>query len=374
MNHGALRVKSDPMPALSPESANDDIDANIGRIIERAISRNIPGLSSPVRESELDIGQTPKELVYSNETARLYHYTPMLDEIYRVPILLVMSPVAKGYILDLAHGQSLVEYLLLQGHDVYMLDWAAPHRNQSHLGLDDYVIDLVGGCIAAVAEDSGVADITLVGYCMGGMLSAMYTALNPDGPVSNLACFTTPVNGDGMALYKKWMTSPAFDIERLVQELGNIPGDFVNSSIQALRPLQRSANQMRLLNNAQDDAFVKAHLRFDRWAVDQLPVPGKLAIALARDFIVDNKIIKNELLLRGKLADFTNIRVPFLHVAALYDHIVPAAASKDFIDMVSSTDKHEIVMKGGHVSLVAGGNAVFRLWPQLDSWLSQRAV
>jgi len=365
------------MPPFKDEATLKDpevIDQQVERMIERAIARNIPGLSLPLTESELDVGPTPKELVFSNETARLFHYEPLQDEIYRVPVLIVMSPVAKGYILDLARGQSLIEYLLMQGHDVYMLDWSAPRREQSVLGLEEYVIDLVGGCIEAVLSDSGESDVTLIGYCMGGMLSAMYTALNPRGPVKNLTCFTTPVNGDGMALYKKWMTSPSFDIDRLVEHLGNIPGDFINSSIQALRPLQRSANQMRLLNNVEDDAFVKAHLRFDRWAVDQLPVPGNLARALVKDFIVGNKMISGELELRGARVDFAKIDVPFLHVAALYDHIVPAAASRDFIGMVGSSDKQEIVMKGGHVSLVAGGNAIFRLWPQLDAWLAERGV
>lgn len=365
------------MPPLNEEPAPADrqtIDQRVERLVERAIARNIPGLSLPQTQSELDVGPTPKELVFSTETACLYHYEPLQDEVYRLPVLIVMSPVAKGYILDLAHGQSLIEYLLLQGHDVYMLDWTAPRREQATLGLAEYVIDLVGGCIEAVASDSGEDDLTLIGYCMGGMLSAMYTALNPRGPVKNLACFTTPVNGDGMALYKKWMSSPSFDIDRLVDQLGIIPGDFINSSIQALRPLQRSANQMRLLNNVEDDAFVKAHLRFDRWAVDQLPIPGHLARDMVHDFIVGNKIVDGALELRGKTVDFAKITVPFLHVAALYDHIVPAAASRDLIGLVGSTDKQEIVMKGGHVSLVAGGNAVFRLWPQLDNWLATRGT
>ena len=360
--------------AASSHQDDADIDARVGRIVERAILRNIPGLSLPQTESELDVGQTPKELVWSSQTARLFHYTPMLDDIYRVPVLVVMSPVAKGYILDLARGQSLIEYLLMQGHDVYMLDWIAPRREQSGLNLADYVIDFLGGALQAVKQDCGEPDVTLVGYCMGGMLSLMYTALNPDGPVKNLACFTTPVNGDGMALYKKWMTSKSFDIDRLIKELGNIPGDLINQSLQALRPLQRSANQMRLLNNVQDDAFVKAHLRFDRWAVDQLPVPGELARDMVNDFIVGNKLVRGELELRGQRVDFANIHVPFLHVAALFDHIVPSAASSDLINLVGSADKQEIVMKGGHVSLVAGGNAIFRLWPQLDAWLAARGV
>ena len=61
-------------------------------------------------------------------------------------------------------------------------------------------------------------------------------------------------------------------------------------------------------------------------------------------------------------------------VAAEYDHIVPTAASRDLIGLVGSKDKQEIIIKGGHVSLVAGGNAVYRLWPQLDRWLSTRSV
>ena len=360
--------------AVKPELDTAEIEAREGRTVERAILRNIPGLSLPQTQSDFEVGPSPKELVFQRETARLYHYLPVLDEIYRVPVLIVMSPVAKGYILDLAKGQSLIEYLVMQGHDVYMLDWVAPRREQSHLGLAEFVCDLVGGCVEAVVADSGVPDVTLIGYCMGGMLSCMYTALNAGGAVKNLACFTTPVNGDGMELYKKWMTAKSFDIDRLVEELGNIPGDFINNSIQALRPLQRSANQMRLLNNVQDDAFVKAHLRFDRWAVEQLPIPGQLARVMARDFIIDNKLVNNALELRGRRVDFANITVPFLHVAALYDHIVPPAASRDLIGIVGSEDKQEIVMKGGHVSLVAGGNAVFRLWPQLDAWLSARGT
>lgn len=360
--------------AAAQQDRDPDLDARVGRLVERAILRNIPGLTLPQTESELDVGPTPKKLVWSAETARLFHYEPMLDEIYRVPVLIIMSPVAKGYILDLARGQSLIEYLLMQGHDVYMLDWAAPRREQSGLDLANYVLDLVGGAIAAVTQDSGEPDLTLVGYCMGGMLASMYTALHPDGPIKNLACFTTPVNGDGMSLYKKWMTSKSFDIDRLVKELGNIPGDLINQSLQALRPLQRSANQMRLLNNAQDDAFVKAHLRFDRWAVDQLAVPGELARDMVNHFIVGNEIVAGKLCIRGRRVDLGAIRVPFLHVAALYDHIVPSAASRDLIDLVGSSDKQEIVMKGGHVSLVAGGNAIFRLWPQLDAWLAARGL
>lgn len=354
--------------------SQDEVDVRVSQMIRRTIERNIPGIAElPQTESEMEVGSSPKELVFTRETARLFHYTSMSDEVYRVPILLVMSPVAKGYIMDLAKGQSFVEYFLRRGHDVYMLDWLAPRANQKHLGFGNYVQDLIGDCVDKVVADSGESDITLIGYCMGGILSACYAALNPDGPVKNLACFTTPINSDGMVLHKRWVSSSNFDIDRLIDELGNIPTELINSSMQALRPLARNAGHLNLLNNVKDDEFVKAHMRFDRWSVDQLAMPGEFARDWTNDFMKKNLFVKNELVLNGERVDFGNITVPFLHVAASFDHIIPEASSKELVGLVGSEDKEEIVVRGGHVSLVAGGNAMYRLWPKLDEWVSERA-
>lgn len=359
---------------VMPDVSKSEIEQRVKMVVERTLARNIPGLELPQTLSDPDVGQTPKEVVYTRETFRLYHYLPLQDEIYRVPILIVMSPVARGYILDLTAGQSFVEYLLLQGYDVFLMDWVAPRREHARLGMQEFVMDFMNECIARVQAESGEPDVTIIGYCMGGMLSLIHAALDVDGPIKNLACFTTPVNSDGMPLFKKWVESAAFDIDRLVDALGVIPSEVINASIQALRPLQRRANQMNLLNNVGNDAFVKANLRFDRWAADQLPLPGELAREFVKEFLRDNKLVKKELRVGDKLVDISKIRVPFLHVAAEYDHIVPAAASRDLIKLIGSQDKQEIVIRGGHVSLVAGGNAVFRLWPQLDAWLSVRSI
>ena len=129
---------------------------------------------------------------------------------------------------------------------------------------------------------------------------------------------------------------------------------------------------MRLLNNAHDDRFVKAQLRFDRWAADQLPIPGALAIDLVRDFLTENKVVEDQLQLGGDNIRLGRITIPLLHVTALYDHIVPKESSQDLIKKIHSQDKTEIIIKGGHVSLIAGSNAIFRLWPQLDKWLGER--
>jgi polyhydroxyalkanoate synthase len=79
-------------------------------------------------------------------------------------------------------------------------------------------------------------------------------------------------------------------------------------------------------------------------------------------------------MLRDRQVDLRNITVPILHCLAEHDHIVPYEASKPLIELVSSTDKEEVMLKGGHVSVVAGPNAVKRMWPKIDDWLGVRSV
>jgi len=350
-----------------------EVAAQAQQAVDNAIARNIPGVAPPL-DLNLEFGPTPKDLIFSHDTLRLFHYQPVCDEIYRVPVLLVMSLVSRPYILDLAKGQSLVEFLIGQGFDVYLMDWGLPRPEHAKNDFGTYVIDLIPECVAKVGEHSGEADVSMIAYCMGGMLACMYAALHPDGPLRNLVCFTTPVNSDGMQLQRTWADPDHFDIDRLVDELGNIPPDLITASMQMLRPLQKTAGQMKLLDNVQDDAFVKAHLRFERWAADQIPFPGEVARQMTKDFLIANKLVKGEFEIRGQKVDLGNIHVPFLHVAAVHDHLVPSEASKDLVRLVGSNDKDELVLKGGHVSLVAGGNAVYRLWPKLDAWLSHRSL
>ncbi len=76
----------------------------------------------------------------------------------------------------------------------------------------------------------------------------------------------------------------------------------------------------------------------------------------------------------GRKVDLAAITAPFLHVTAEHDHIVPSEASAPLIDKIGSADKEQVTLKGGHVSLVAGGNAIKRLWPKLVDWLGERST
>ncbi|MBX9590794.1 MAG: alpha/beta fold hydrolase [Hyphomonadaceae bacterium] len=361
---------------MSPAGTQDEasLAAQVQKEVERAIQRNIKGVDFLFASSVPPVGLTPKDVIHSRGTLSLYHYRPMADEIYRVPLLIVMATSNKGYIVDLAPGQSFIEFLLKQGYDVYMIDWSAPRADERRLRLEDYTLDFIPDCVRRVQQRSGVEDVNMIGYCMGGVLSTIYAALHVDGPVKHLVCFTTPIDWRQMPLFQAWSDRRYFDVDRLVDAVGNVPADFVLSAFDMLRPAGRVAGQIRMWDNMWNDEFVKSYRMFERWGAETLPLAGEYFRQTTKELLWDNKLCRNELVVGGRRVDLRAITVPVLHVVAEHDHIVPYAAAKPLIAGVGSAEKEEVMLKGGHVSLVAGPNAVKRLWPKLDAWLGVRST
>ena len=341
--------------------------------VRKTLLRGVKGLRY-ISTGDPGVGLTAKDVIHRRGTLKLYHYRSRSDEVYRVPVLLVMSLISKPYILDLAPGQSLIEFLLDRGFDVYMIDWGVPRPEDCKLKLEDYVLDFIPECIERVAADCGEEDVSVVGYCMGGLLATLYQALHNDSPVKNLTCFTTPVDFDGMGLFKEWTDPAHFDVDKVVDRVGNVPPSLLYASFSMLRPASQVAARVRLWDNMWNDDFVESYRRFDRWAADQIPFPGECFRQVTKELQQQNRLVEGTFKLGGEKVNLERIEVPFMHVMAEHDHIVPRAAAEPLVDLVGSEDKEQIVIKGGHVSLVAGGNAVFRLWPQLEQWLGHRSL
>lgn len=147
------------------------------------------------------LGATPKETIYAQGTLKLHRYAPIADRVSWVPVLIVASLVNQPYILDLVPGQSLVEFLLRRGYDVYLIEWGRPRREHASLTLEDYVLDRLPKCVDQVLAASGERELSMIGYCIGGLLAVLYAALHPGvpaGPLKNLVCMAAPINSDGL--------------------------------------------------------------------------------------------------------------------------------------------------------------------------------
>ncbi len=342
-------------------------------LMDKTIQRSVKGLDF-VRAGRADVGMTPKDLIYDEGTLKLYHYRPQTDEIYRIPIIIVMATTNKGFVFDLIPGQSMVEYLVKAGFDVFMIDWDPPMMQERGLGLADYTHRFLPRCIEEVQRETGEEDVNIVAYCQGGVLSLIYAATHTDGPLRNLVCLTTPVNFDEMGLFKHWANEEYMDLDNLVDTLGVIPASFIEAGFEMLRPAQRTAGQMRVWDQMWNDDFVRSYRAFQRWGDETLPLAGEYYRDCTRDLMWGNKLYKRTLEVNGQVVDLANISIPMMGVMAEHDHIATYGATKPLMDLVSSEDKNELVLKGGHVSLIAGPNAVRRMWPAVNSWLAERSV
>ena len=115
----------------------------------------------------------------------------------------------------------------------------------------------------------------MIGYCFGGVLSLLYGSIFHDGPMKNLICFTTPIDFHQMKLFANFSDRRYFDVDRLIDSVGNMPPELILQSFEMLRPASRAAGQIQLWENIWNDEFVKSYRMFDRWATDILPLAGE---------------------------------------------------------------------------------------------------
>ncbi len=350
-----------------------DLQASIQAFVQQAIQRgqrSIELANAPPHP----VGLTPKETLYSRGTLRLYHYAAQCDEVYRVPVLLVMATTNKAFIFDLAPGRSMVEYMVKQGFDMYVIDWEPPTYAERGLTLKDYTQDFIPTCIEKVQKDSGEKDVSVIGYCMGGVLSLIYAATHAKGPLKNLVCLTTPVDNHRTGITQVWNDPRYFDVDYLVDTVGILSAESVTQMFEMQRPAQRLAGQLRLWDQMLDDDFVDNYRAFNRWGEETLPLAGEYVRETTKELSWGNKLYTQELVVDGKPAKLSSIKVPLLSIVAEHDHLAPRESTKPLLDLVGSEDKEEILLKGGHVSLIAGPNAAKRMWPRLNEWLAQRSV
>jgi len=205
---------------------------------------------------EVETGLTSKEVLWQRGDTRLYHYEPTRQKKYPVPVLIVYAPILRPYILDLAPGNSFVEYLLGEGFDVFLLDWGEAGPEDKHISFEDWILDYMPEAVESALSSSEAEKLTIYGYCQGGTMSAMYASLFPDECLKNLILLATPTDfapeDPGiLGLWTLWSRNSEkyFDPDMMVEAFGNIPEDFLKrlhemgSSVLGLSPTSPASTQ-----------------------------------------------------------------------------------------------------------------------------------
>lgn len=334
--------------------------------------RRLLNLGRRAARGRPDVGITPADVVHRENKWCLLRYRPdqSVEPLDAPPVLLVPSLINRHYVLDLMPGKSFAEYLVDQGHDVYIIDWGTPGPEDRYLTFDDFTYRYLGRAVRKVARASKTGTIHLLGYCLGGTMTTIYAALHPEH-IASMVTLAAPVSFHDDGLLSTWSRSPGISVDALVDGTGNVPWPLMQVGFHLLRPTMNLSKAVYALDRAWDDEFLDGFFALETWSNDNVSFPGEAFRKYIRELYQENRLIKGTFSVAGQPVRLGNLHIPLMAVAFEHDNIVPAesvAAIMDHADPELTTLK---TLRGGHVGAVVSRRASTTLWPELSQWFQE---
>ena len=395
-------------PLISPAAWKAAIDSG-GLSAVRGVRALASDLAAPPRvpmmvepgafEVGKDIAASPGAVVYRTEVFELIQYQPATETVYRYPLVIVPPMINKYYITDLAPGRSMVEYLVGQGHQVFVISWRNPDRRYRAWGLDTY-----GGAVLEALDTacaiSRSAKASICALCSGGIVSSMVAAhLNETGRMDRLASLYLGVTvldqsraGTAAALVNEATANAAKVASR---SRGYLDGTALAEIFAWLRPDDLIWNYWvnNYLQGRKPPPFDILY-----WNADTTRLPA----ALHGDFIelgLANALAEpGKATMLGSPVDLSKVDVPAYVVAGVADHISPWQSCYRSARLLGGPVRF-ILSTSGHIASMVNppGNpkATFQTapdspadpgawqdaattvsgswWPDYSSWLADRS-
>ena len=289
---------------------------------------------APPRQFQVgrDVAVTPGKVVFRNRLVELIRYEPQTEQVYPEPVLVIPSWIMKYYILDLSPHNSMVRYLVEQGHTVYMVSWCNPDASDHDLTMDDYLQLGVLEPLQAVGGLSGTQHgVHAMGYCLGGTLLAIAAAaLDRRGPMAaapglpNLASLTllaaqTDFSEPGELGLFIDESQLAF-LGDVTRGKGYLTGEQMAGSFQFLHSrdlvwTRRMREYLMGEREQQNDLMA--------WNADTTRMPARMHHEYLTSLYLQNALATSTYEVQGHTVSLTNLRMPVFMVGTQRDHVSP---------------------------------------------------
>jgi polyhydroxyalkanoate synthase len=275
-----------------------------------------------------NIATTPGKVVFRNRLIELIQYTPTTPKTFDVPLLIFPPWINKFYIMDLQPKNSLIRWLVSQGHTVFVAAWVNPDSELAALGFEDYMREGVLAAVDAVQEAIDVPAMNTVGYCIGGtLLSATlaYMAAKKDKRIQSATFFAAQTDFEKAGELLVFSDDPGI---RYVRERIECKGGFLDAQAMADTFNALRANDL-IWNYIVENYYMgKDPAPFDLlyWNSDQTRMPQALHLFYLNKMYKENALAKGQLTLLGERIDLGKVKIPIYMQAAKEDHIAPFAS------------------------------------------------
>lgn len=285
-----------------------------------------------IRQTDLDafkvgvnIATTPGKVVYRNRLIELLQYTPTTQTVFKTPLLIFPPWINKFYIMDLQAKNSLIKWLVAQGHTVFVASWVNPNAELAELTFEDYMRDGVFAAVDAVEKATDHHRVNAVGYCIGGTLLAAtlaYMARKKDGRIQSATFFAAQTDFKEAGELLVFADDPSVDY---IEERIEAKGGFLDAQAMADTFNSLRANDL-IWNYVVENYYIGNNpAPFDLlfWNSDQTRMPRALHLFYLRRMYQDNALAEGELTLLGEPISLKNVTIPIYMQSSKEDHIAP---------------------------------------------------
>jgi len=302
-----------------------------------------------------NVAVTPGKVVYRNHLVELIRYTPQTDKVHPEPVFIVPSWIMKYYILDLSPHNSLVRYLVSQGHTVYMLSWRNPDASDRGLSMDDYLELGLLEPLRTVTQQASGAGLHAVGYCLGGTLLAIavaalsaadgvagYTDVPPPASLTLLAAQVDFIEPGELGLFIDEGQINLLD--QITRGQGFLSGKQMAGSFQFLHSRDLVwARRMReyLMGEREQGNDLMA------WNADTTRLPARMHHEYLVALYLKNALANGRYLVAGKAVSLYDLQLPIFLVGTERDHVSPWRSVYE-LHRLSTAEITFVLTSGGH--------------------------
>jgi polyhydroxyalkanoate synthase subunit PhaC len=323
------------------------------------IGRTLKG-SAPAGTEAFEVGQTVAvtagKVVFRNELVELIQYAPATPSAYAEPVLIVPAWIMKYYILDLSPRNSMVKYLVDQGHTVFMMSWKNPDESDRDVGMDDYLEKGLRAALDTVAAIVPKRKIHAVGYCIGGTLLAIGAAAlarDKDERLASITMFAAQTDFSEPGELAFFINpSQLATLEATMRRKGVLESRQMGGAFALLR--SQDLLWQPIINQylkGQRDRMIDLMA----WNADGTRMPWRMHSEYLYRLYLDNELATNRLPVGGRLIRLSDISVPMFVVGTEADHVAPWKSVYKVDNLVRSDDLTFLLTAGGHnAGIVAG--------------------
>jgi polyhydroxyalkanoate synthase len=289
-------------------------------------------------------------------------------------LLIVAAPIKRPYIWDLAPSVSAIRYCLRRGLHVHLLEWMPASRDDAGNGLDEYA-QAVAECLAKISSEAGAKPF-LAGHSLGGTLAAIYAAVAPS-TIAGLVLLSAPLCFEPAT--SRFRDALVGLVPAALSQAEPFPGSLLSHMSAMASPdtfiWSRLADAASCIG---DRHALEIHARVERWALDEVPLPGRLVHQIVEWLYRENRFCRGALRVRGALAGPAGLSAPTLAVVNTADEVAPLASLKPLTDAMPAGAARILECPGEtgaclqHLAVLVGRRAYAEVWPQIIAWLDTR--